>query len=335
MSGVFSLCSLEHGAAGSLGTVIATVMLYPLDRIKTLLQLENPGQKHRGIRNLLLRILREEGVCGFYGGCAPMIQTVGVSNFLYFLLFQGLKQRLAAATGSPKAGPRETLAASAAAGALNMCLTEPLWRACVVAQARGGGLGGDVFVTVRKMWLAEGPTALWNGLGSSLWLVSNPVIQFFVYDLIKAAGKKGNIVRSREAFVMGAMAKALATVVTFPLQVAQSRLRAAGKNLQSSAAVCAPPAGLPSTAGILPNPQEGTNPAMLSPDLQGMLPCLRAAFRDEGLKGLYFGLLPKLLQTVTTAAFMFALYERMHLLIRRFTARIFIRRAASLRARLH
>jgi len=70
-----------------------------------------------------------------------MVQTVGTSNFLYFFLFEGLKEPLANASGQPdgQVGPYETLLSSALAGAINMVFTEPLWRACVVAQAQADG----------------------------------------------------------------------------------------------------------------------------------------------------------------------------------------------------
>lgn len=307
MSGIFSRYSLEHAVAGSTGTVLATLMLFPLERLKTLVQVQ-PGT---GLREVFRRVLQEEGPDGFYRGCGPMLQTVGMSNFLYFLLFEGLKDRLANADNMPdgEVSPYETLAASAIAGALNMAMTEPLWRACVVAQAQTraasstarvadgpGSLAVAVptkvgaFGTVRQLWLAEGPRALWRGLGSSLWLVTNPVIQFFAYDMLKAARLSTADVSSLEAFVMGAIAKALATVLTFPLQVAQARLR---------------------------NARGASAGSGQRPELQGMIPCLRAVLRENGVGGLYFGLLPKLLQTVTQAAFMFAIYEKVHWVIRR------------------
>mmetsp|Transcript_7086 Transcript_7086/g.21548 ORF Transcript_7086/g.21548 Transcript_7086/m.21548 type:complete len:330 (-) Transcript_7086:65-1054(-) len=308
MSAILSRYSVEHAVAGSTGTVLATLLLFPLERVKTLVQVQ-PGA-NLGVRQVLERVLREEGPDGLYKGCGPMLQTVGTSNFLYFLLFEGLKDWLAKAVGRPdgEVGPYETLTASAMAGALNMALTEPLWRACVIAQAQtratvsSPGGGGSVaihaptqvapgaFGTVRRMWLAEGPGALWRGLGSSLWLVCNPVIQFFAYDLLKAARLNRADISSLEAFVIGAVAKAIATVLTFPLQVAQSRLRNAG--------------GAASGGGG-------------RPELQGMIPCLRAVLQENGVGGLYFGLLPKLVQTVTQAAFMFAIYEKVHWAIRR------------------
>ena len=76
--------------------------------------------------------------------------------------------------------------------------------------------------------------------------VSNPVFQFVVYEWLKKfmdeivtlraaklygkgpKGSWGNI-RSFEFFLMGAIAKAVATVLTYPIQLAQSRLRNAKK----------------------------------------------------------------------------------------------------------
>lgn len=342
MSGVLSRNSLEHAVAGTAGSVLATLLLFPLERVKTLVQI----QSKKGLLKVLRRVLKEEGAGGLYRGCTPMLQTVGTSNFLYFFLFEGLKDPLANLAGRPEGevGSYETLAASALAGALNMAVTEPLWRACVVAQAvarDGQPLNGDgspmcgpapapgsdravhipdrrpvgVFFVVYRLWAKEGSRALWRGLGSSLWLVMNPVIQFFAYDILKTLARSPSEISSIEAFFMGAAAKALATVLTFPLQVAQSRLRVAREASQ-------------------PRLDETKHAAGRKPELQGMVPCLRAIWEDRGLRGLYSGLFPKLVQTVTQAAFMFALYEKVHRFIRqssKLTQRRLIRRLRSLR----
>mmetsp|Transcript_32161 Transcript_32161/g.68631 ORF Transcript_32161/g.68631 Transcript_32161/m.68631 type:complete len:227 (-) Transcript_32161:98-778(-) len=130
MPAVLSRNSLEHAVAGSAATCLATLLLFPLDRVKTLIQVDpisNPG-----FVAAILRVLQLDGLRGLYKGCGPMLQTVSASNFLYFFLFEGLKARIA---GSGSVSPYITLAASALAGSLNMAVTEPLWRACIVAQA--------------------------------------------------------------------------------------------------------------------------------------------------------------------------------------------------------
>lgn len=289
----FKRTALEHAVAGSSGTVLATLLLFPMERIKTLLQVLDATPRSQrvneveAVRRLLAAVLRNEGLGGFYRGCGPMVQTVGVSNLLFFFLFESLKKPISRRVSRTRGvvGPYAVLAASAIAGAVNMMITEPLWRACVIMQLiarepidqRTG-----LLATLTKLVREEGCLSLWRGLGSSLWLVCNPVIQFFAYDLIKSL-KSGQDVSSVEAFMMGALAKALATVLTFPLQVAQSRLRASGTS------------------------KEGP---------QGMLSCLRVLLHERGVAGLYIGLGPKLLQTCLNASFMFAFYEKMHWAIR-------------------
>ena len=297
MPALFSVCSFEHAISGSTGTVLATLLLFPLERLKTLLQVE--PEAYHGLLDVLRRVLRDEGARGLYRGCTPMLQTVGSSNFLYFFLFQGLKEPLAHAFGREEGiiGSYETLASSALAGALNMVFTEPLWRASVVAQATGGQRhsGGEgskeasprarngVFGTVYQIWEQEGARALWRGLGTSLWLVTNPVIQFFAYDFLKALSVHSAEISAAEAFFIGAIAKAMATLLTFPLQVAQSRLRVCGGGVS-------------------------------------MVQCLQE-LQAKGLGAMYYGLVPKLLQTVSHAALMFAFYEKIHWVIRRLSRR--------------
>jgi adenine nucleotide transporter 17 len=74
----------------------------------------------------------------------------------------------------------------------------------------------------------EGVTSLWNGTIPSLMLVSNPAIQFMTYEAIKrrlhaAYGKRQ--LSALAYFLAGAVAKAVATVITYPLQLVQTKLR--------------------------------------------------------------------------------------------------------------
>lgn len=71
--------------------------------------------------------------------------------------------------------------------------------------------------------------ALWKGTMPSLILVSNPSLQFMAYESIKRrlmTGKKaGAELGSLTVFLAGAMAKAIATIATYPLQIVQAKLR--------------------------------------------------------------------------------------------------------------
>nr|CAD7581968.1 unnamed protein product [Timema californicum] len=74
----------------------------------------------------------------------------------------------------------------------------------------------------------EGVQGLWSGTVPSLFLVLNPAIQFMTYEAIKrrlhevyGLQEFGGLVY----FFVGAVAKAVATVITYPLQLVQAKLR--------------------------------------------------------------------------------------------------------------
>lgn len=77
-----------------------------------------------------------------------------------------------------------------------------------------------------------------------------------------------------EAFVVGAIAKTIATVVTYPLQLTQTVLRLENNGYK------------------------------------GITDCLIQLYRRAGYKEWYTGMRAKLLQTVLTAAFTFLTYEQ-------------------------
>jgi hypothetical protein len=102
---------------------------------------------------------------------------------------------------------------------------------------------GDMLSVGRSIVKARGVAGLYSGLVPSLLLVSNPIVQFVCYEQMTSFLKRAaNAVRRRrgqpeapmhrslgvvEVFLIGALSKALATVVTYPIQVSgfQSRSR--------------------------------------------------------------------------------------------------------------
>ncbi|KAL6092423.1 hypothetical protein STEG23_031781, partial [Scotinomys teguina] len=132
----------------------------------------------------------------------------------------------------------------------------------------------------------EGVLALWNGTFPSLLLVFNPAIQFMFYEGLKRQLlKKRMKLSSLDVFIIGAIAKAIATTVTYPMQTVQSILRFGRHRL---------------------NPENRTLGS-----LRNVLYLLHQRIKRFGIMGLYKGLEAKLLQTVLTAALMFLVYEKL------------------------
>ena len=71
--------------------------------------------------------------------------------------------------------------------------------------------------------MKEGVGPLWNGTAASLILVSNPALKFTVYEYLKRLASEP--LSPSKAFFMGAFASAIATIITYPVQVVQAKSR--------------------------------------------------------------------------------------------------------------
>uniref|UniRef100_A0A8C0JEP4 Solute carrier family 25 member 17 n=1 Tax=Chelonoidis abingdonii TaxID=106734 RepID=A0A8C0JEP4_CHEAB len=180
-------------------------------------------------------------------------------------------------------------------GVVNVLLTTPLWVVNTRLKLQGAKFRNEDIVPTNYKGIVdafhqiirdEGVLALWNGTFPSLLLVFNPAIQFMFYEGFKRKLLKTRLqLTSLDAFVIGAVAKAVATTITYPMQTVQSILRFGRHRL---------------------NPENRTLGS-----LKNVLYLLRQRVRRFGLVGLYKGLEAKLLQTVLTAALMFLVYEKL------------------------
>ncbi|KAF2886868.1 hypothetical protein ILUMI_19305 [Ignelater luminosus] len=220
MASQTSLLSYEtcaHAIAGSVGSMFAMSVFYPLDTVKFRKQLEEVGDTDDDTSTFaaLYKILQSEGLSALYAGITPCLTSLGTSSFVYFYTFHGLKKWMHTST-------QNDLFIGIAAGVINVLISTPLWvvnsRLKVKENVPYTGLVDGIIYVGRN----EGLGRLWSGLCPSLILVSNPAVQFAVYEYLK---RRISVKSSFNVFLMGAVAKAIATVVTYPLQLAQARLR--------------------------------------------------------------------------------------------------------------
>ncbi|KAG8811751.1 hypothetical protein FRC17_002341 [Serendipita sp. 399] len=153
-------------------------------------------------------------------------------------------------------------------------------------------------VFVRKLSFVEtamniinknGVAALWAGIGPALILVINPIIQYTAFEQIKNFVMQRRTAQLRavgstraaslsdwDYFLLGAISKLIATSITYPYIVVKSRLQAGRAEYPSA------------WAG------------------------LQAILGREGVAGLYKGISSKLVQSVLTAAILFAGQKRVY-----------------------
>ncbi|KAI0690864.1 mitochondrial carrier domain-containing protein [Cytidiella melzeri] len=149
--------------------------------------------------------------------------------------------------------------------------------------------------TLQLILKTGGVGALWRGLGPALVLVVNPVLQYTVFEQMKnalvrrrtaalrATRKNGAVsgivavLSDVDYFILGALAKLVATSLTYPYIVLKSRMQAGsseGQRYKSS--------------------------------LHGLF----VIIEEEGITGLYKGIGTKLMQSVLNAAILFVSQRR-------------------------
>lgn len=293
-SSLVSYESLVHALSGSCGSCSAMAITLPLDTVRTRMLLDSSKGKPDTFK-LMFQIVKEEGLMALFHGASSTILCVAVSNFIYFYTFHGLKQILVGPNAKQSAS--KDLVFACLSGALNVFVTNPLWVVNSKLKMQGKGTGNlqgysdtapkikykGVLDGLIKVARSDGWSALWNGLGASLMLVSNPAIKFTVYEQLKRLVFKHRFANANlsalQAFVLGVMASSVATVATYPLQVVQVKLR------------------------------HGHGYNNLSPKANTMK-LLVYMVRNFGIGSLFQGLDGKLVQSLIAAGFTFLSYEK-------------------------
>lgn len=193
------------------------------------------------------------------------------------------------------------LAMGAIAGSINVITTTPLWVVNTRIKMQGAKMllhqqeegENDLSSAAEsyecltdglvKIIKREGFGALWSGTIPSLVLVTNPAVQFMIFEMLKRNLKE--MLQKKELspfhiFALGAISKSVSTVISYPLQVVQSKKRYG------------------------------------SPDVKGK--SMTEILGDLVKSGtLYKGMEAKLLQTVMTTALMYVFYERIYSFVTR------------------
>lgn len=201
IDGRTSVSPLVHSAAGTIGALIAMIVAYPLDNLRTRLQVSK-RESSLGVFSALDDLLKKEGWKGLYAGLRSALIGVGVSwavYYYFYAFFRAYCQR--------KMGKNITkstvanLAIAFAAGSLSAVATNPIWVVNTRQKLRQNKNENESFFqSLMNLAKEEGISGLSSGLSASLVLVANPAIQFAVYEQLRStlALHKSKIVTSRK-----------------------------------------------------------------------------------------------------------------------------------------
>ncbi|KAI0137452.1 putative peroxisomal membrane protein PMP47A [Xylariales sp. AK1849] len=290
--------NVAHALAGAGGGVLSMILTYPLITLSTRAQVESS----RGATPFLTavrHIIAREGIPGLYAGLDSAVFGISVTNFVYYYFYEWVRSffetaAIKAGRATNKLTTVESMIAGAIAGSATVISTNPIWvvntrmttRKQHLEEAKGAGEPGasrkkspTTVGTLLALLREEGPQALFRGVVPALVLVMNPILQYTLFEQMKNAVEKKRRITPGIAFVLGAVGKLFATSITYPYITVKSQMHVAGNGQR-----------------------------------EGMGQAISRVVKEEGYKGLYKGIAPKVTQSVLTAAFLFAfkdvLYEQ-------------------------
>ncbi|CAH9073683.1 unnamed protein product [Cuscuta epithymum] len=290
--------SIAEATSGAIGAVVSTTILYPLDTCKTKYQaeLQSHGQrKYRNISDVLLEALSKGRFLSLYQGLGTKNLHSFISQFVYFYGYSYFKRLYLVRSGGRSIGTKANLIIAAAAGACTAIVTQPLDTASLRMQTSAFGKSKSLWKTLTEGSLIEA----FDGLGISLLLTSNPAIQYTVFDQLKqhllkdqhtSNGKKGSssplALSAFSAFLLGALSKSIATIITFPAIRCKVMIQAADTN------------------------DGGDNKKSKRKPCKTLLGVAGSILRNEGILGFFKGLQAQILKTVLSSALLLMIKEK-------------------------
>jgi len=281
--------AVTNAIAGACGGLASTALTYPLITVSTRNQVQAKSlqeEEKKRDKITFAKIIKEEGIRGLYSGVESSLFGIAITQGVYYYFYELCKSTFEAGktTVPPTLSIAESMTVGALSGAACSIITNPIWvintRLTVAKKSSSDTSSDPTFLsTARAIVKEEGPTGFYKGIVPALVLVSNPIIQYTVFEKLKEKllkSRAGQELTSIHFFLLGAISKLCATGLTYPYIVVKSRMQV-----------------------------NQTKDQKYSSILDGF----RKIFKQEGIPGFYKGISSKLLQSVLSSAFLFSLKE--------------------------
>ncbi|KAJ2872548.1 hypothetical protein FB639_004334 [Coemansia asiatica] len=290
-----------HFVAGGLGGMIGAIATSPLDVLRTRQQLSGITSKPpsnpvlRTVYPLIntARYLKDlcvkEGARGWFAGLGPSLVGIIPARAIQFFTYGNGKKILAQYNGG-KETPLIQLSAAAIASMVTTTATSPIWMVKTRMQLLKSKYQSSI-ECFRKIVHKEGIRGLYKGTSAAYLGASESAIQWMIYEQLKRTlkrttedGRSKSTDGSKsfhdwfEYFGSAALAKLMASVISYPHEVLRTRLR---------------------------QPPDDRGKVKYS----GLVNSAKIIFAEEGIRGFYGGMTPHLLRTVPNASIMFLSYE--------------------------
>ncbi|KAG5519135.1 hypothetical protein PMAC_002223 [Pneumocystis sp. 'macacae'] len=230
-----------NAVSGALSGVFSSIVVCPLDVIKTRLQLrlntltvDRNIHEYRGFFDTLSKIWNENGIRGFYRGLGPLMIGYLPTWAIYFTIYERCKIVYSHSYNS-QPGNRilwiVNMKSAITAGAASAILTNPIWiiKTRLMSQNSYSHIYyRNTFDAFQKMYRSEGIFSFYKGLTLSLIGVTHVAIQFPLYELFKDiffVVSNSNQSLCIKVIFSSLLSKMIASSITYPHEVIRTRIQ--------------------------------------------------------------------------------------------------------------
>ncbi|KAA8894119.1 mitochondrial carrier domain-containing protein [Sphaerosporella brunnea] len=260
--------------AGAIAGISEILTMYPLDVVKTRVQLQDHtavgNDRYNGMVDCFKKIIKQEGFSRLYRGISAPILMEAPKRATKFAANDEWGKIYRKAFGSTEQTQALSVLTGATAGATESFVVVPfeLVKIRLQDKASAGKYNGMIDV-VRKIVANEGVLAMYNGLESTMWRhVTWNAGYFGVIHQVKSLLPKQETKQGKmlNDLVAGSIGGTVGTMLNTPFDVVKSRI------------------------------QNTTRVPGVTPKYNWTLPSVALVAREEGFGALYKGFIPKVLR---------------------------------------
>ncbi|RNJ54178.1 Fe(2+) transporter [Verticillium nonalfalfae] len=277
----FSL--LQNMAAGAFAGIAEHTVMYPIDAIKTRMQVLNPtaSTAYNGVIQGTYKMATGEGFLSLWRGMSSVVAGAGPAHAVYFATYEAVKHVM----GGNQAGVHHPLAA-ATSGACATIASDALMNPFDVIKQRmqiqnSAKMYRSMTDCARYVYKSEGLGAFYVSYPTTLSMtVPFTALQFLAYESISTTMNPDKTYDPTTHCVAGGVAGGFAAALTTPMDVIKTMLQ---------------------TRGTATDPELRT--------VNGFMAGCRLLLRREGPRGFFKGIGPRVVTTMPSTAICWSAYE--------------------------
>lgn len=301
--------ALSQSNAAAVGGVIATIVTYPLDVIKTKLSASD-GTKFGNEIQCIRYVLKTQGSEVFLRGLPTKTMWSLVGKFVFYGTYSALNT-LYTNTFKGAAGFGAGVGLGYMSELVTVMFSLPFEEISTVMQTTSEGtLGG----AISKIWNAHGIAGFYRSLRATFFVAFTPALVTTFFTQLKALFLKGRAnqnLGTLESFLIGAIARMLGVMIMFPISRVQTIIQADVKE------------GEDGKEEGEDGKEKGENGKKAATPT--ILNILKAIYR-QGFFAMYRGLRPTLVRGVISSAVTLMVKERLAIFFRAVLITAFMRK---------